>query len=78
MQKNYQFEVSIIIINYNSGNMLLDCIESIKKHTSEVKYEIIVVDNNSKDGSLNFIQHLNIDSVKVFKGDEKFRFCKSK
>ena len=62
MQKNHQFEVSIIIINYNSENMLLDCIESIKKHTSEVKYEIIIVDNNSKDDSLKKVLEKNYEN----------------
>lgn len=40
--------VSIIIINYNTNKLTCDCIKSILEFTSEVKYEIIVVDNASK------------------------------
>lgn len=40
-------DVSIIIINYNTFNLIVDCIVSIYSKTSGVSYEIIVVDNNS-------------------------------
>ena len=40
--------VSIVVLNYNAGELLLDCIKSIKKSTYE-NLEIIVVDNISND-----------------------------
>lgn len=42
--------VSIIILNYNAGQLLHDCVESILK-TNYPTYEVIVVDNASKDNS---------------------------
>ena len=42
--------VSIIILNYNSGDWLIDCVESLLK-TDYPNLEIIVVDNFSKDDS---------------------------
>lgn len=48
-------DVSIIIVNYNAAGMLKECIDSIINCTSEVTYEIIVVDNNSSDADLNEI-----------------------
>lgn len=42
--------VSIIILNYNAGQLLIDCVESILK-TNYPNYEVIVVDNASKDNS---------------------------
>jgi len=42
--------VSIIILNYNGGNILLECIQSISE-TKYCKYEIILIDNNSSDNS---------------------------
>lgn len=41
-------DVSIIIVNYNTKNLLLDCVKSILEKTIGINYEIIVVDNNSK------------------------------
>ncbi len=40
-------DVSIIIVNYNTTELLINCIHSIYDKTINVKYEIIVVDNNS-------------------------------
>lgn len=41
------YDVSIIIVNYNTYGLVLQCIESVIKNTSSILYEIIVVDNNS-------------------------------
>ncbi|HMO62765.1 MAG TPA: glycosyltransferase family 2 protein [Ferruginibacter sp.] len=44
-------EVSIIIINYKSCALVMDCISSIVAATAAGSYEIIVVDNDSQDGA---------------------------
>ena len=44
--------VSIIILNYNAGDLLLNCIESVQKSNYK-NLEIIVVDNISSDNSQN-------------------------
>lgn len=41
-------DVSIIIVNYYTSGQISDCIESIRKHTSGVSYEIIIVDNDTE------------------------------
>lgn len=47
-------DVSIIIVNYNTLEMTSECIESIFKWTEGVNFEIILVDNNSNDGSKEY------------------------
>lgn len=42
-------DVSIVIVNYKTVNLIIDCIKSIKDKTKDINYEIIVVDNNSND-----------------------------
>jgi len=42
-------DVSIVIVNWNSTEYLKECIKSLKKHTKDLSYEIIVIDNNSND-----------------------------
>ena len=42
--------ISIIVLNYNAGKLLLNCINSLKKSTYQ-NIEILVVDNISSDGS---------------------------
>jgi len=50
MNKSTDPLISIIILNYNAGTMLLDCVQSIL-HSNYKNYEIIVVDNSSNDES---------------------------
>jgi GT2 family glycosyltransferase len=42
-------QLSIIIINYNTFTLTCACIASILTHTKDVKYEIILVDNASRE-----------------------------
>ena len=49
-------ELSIIIVNYNVKHFLEQCLKSIYKALNGIEAEIIVVDNNSVDGSLNLIR----------------------
>lgn len=42
-------DISIIYVNYNTSELVLQSIASVKKLTVGVSYEIIVVDNNSND-----------------------------
>lgn len=49
--------VSIIIVNYNTKQLLSDCIDSIYRQTIGVDFEVIVVDNASTDESEVCICH---------------------
>jgi GT2 family glycosyltransferase len=42
-------DVSIIIVNYNTTQLLMDAVDSVFAKTEGIEYEIIVVDNNSPD-----------------------------
>ena len=47
-------KVSVIIVNYNGKALLEKCLESLSKVNYE-NFEIIVVDNNSTDGSIELV-----------------------
>lgn len=64
-------DVSIIIINYNTEKLVLDCIDSIYKETSNVIFEIIVVDNNSPNKS-NIL--INDKRIKYIQSDTNLGF----
>jgi len=54
MQK--ETDISIIIVNYNVKDFLLQCLRSIESAQNHLNIEIIVIDNNSKDGSVPFLR----------------------
>lgn len=52
-----KLDVSIIIVNYNSGPFLRKALASLKEHISkEITYEVIVVDNASEDDSVSIVK----------------------
>lgn len=53
-----KLDLSIIIISFNTKDLTRECIESVVKHTKGISYEIIVVDNDSKDGSMGMLEKL--------------------
>lgn len=60
-------DISIIILNYKSKGFTLNCIKSIKEADfSKLKYEIIIVDNNSSDsiGEILAWQYSDIRLIK--------------
>ncbi len=52
-----KIDVSIIIVSYNTREYLVKCIESLTANPIHFKYEIIVVDNNSRDDSVAFLKN---------------------
>ena len=48
-------DITIIVVSYNTREMTLDCLRSIGEQTHEASYELIVVDNDSSDGSAEAI-----------------------
>jgi GT2 family glycosyltransferase len=49
-------DISVIIVNWNTRNLLHDCLNSIKETVRTVTFEIIVVDNASDDGSVSMVR----------------------
>ena len=65
--------VSVIVLNYNAGELLLNCIESIKKSAYK-NLEIIVVDNISTDKSQEVCKEKYPD-IKLIQNNENFGYC---
>ena len=59
-------DVSIIIVNYNTKELILNCIQSIYEKTIGIDYEIIVVDNASVDGSQNMVMDIFKDVKLIY------------
>ncbi len=53
---NYEKDISIIIVNYNVKDFLYQCLSSISPAKKHFNSEVIVIDNNSTDGSIEFLK----------------------
>ncbi len=74
MSENFQNPlVSIIVLNYNAGDLLADCVKSLYD-TNYNNYEIIVVDNASKDGSQKKCKE-RFDQIKLIENKENLGYC---
>lgn len=53
-----RIDLSIIIVSYNTKELLTDCVDSITKSlkNSTINYEIIIIDNGSIDGSKEVVR----------------------
>ena len=69
-------DVSIIIVNWNTRKLLLECIDSIIEQTTEVTYEIIVVDNASSDDSVLSLKE-RFHQVRIIENKENLGFSKA-
>jgi len=54
-------DISVIILSYNTKDLTLQCIEKLQKSLAKgiLKSEIIVVENNSHDGSVEALKHVS-------------------
>lgn len=64
-------KLSIVIPSFNTKKVLTDCLESIIKNTQDLAYEILVVDNGSKDGSLEMLKKYSEKHLRVSLVDAK-------
>jgi GT2 family glycosyltransferase len=48
--------LSVIIVNWNTAGLLEACLESIRQNATGLRYEVIVVDNGSSDGSVGMVK----------------------
>ena len=71
-----EIDVSIIIVNYNVEYFLEQCLNSVMLAAKNVNSEVIVVDNNSSDGS-NEMLNAKFPKVQVIQNSENVGFSKA-
>ena len=68
-------KVSIIIVNFNGGELLIECVRATL--ASSVPVEVFVSDNGSSDGSIEFLnQQLDDDRLHCIMNGENLGFAK--
>ena len=62
---NQDVDLSIIIPVYNYREYISQCIESVRDQKTQYKYEIIIIDDGSTDGSGEIVESFNGKNIKV-------------
>lgn len=70
-------KLSIIIVNFNTKEVTQKCIDSIYKARIKISFEVILVDNNSKDGSVEQFLKLKRKNFKTILNQENLGFAKA-
>ena len=65
--------ISVIVVNFNGRKWLPGCLSSLK-HQTYSNYEIIFVDNNSSDNSVEYISH-NFPDIKLVTNSQNLGFA---
>ena len=69
-------KLSIIIVNYNASHFINQTINSILKSNLNIEYEIVIVDNNSYDDSVELIK-AEYPNLKIILNDKNLGFSKA-
>ncbi len=70
-------DITIIIVSYNVKEYIISCIDSIYKHSkSNIEFEIIVVDNNSQDGTIDALGE-KFPKINLIKNENNIGFSKA-
>jgi GT2 family glycosyltransferase len=64
-------DLSIAIVSYNTKEILLDCVSSLRAHTTAIAYEVIIVDNDSRDGTVPAIKNIYPDMMIIANPDNR-------
>ncbi len=50
-------DLSVVIVNWNTRDLLYDCLNSLEDACSSLSFEVLVVDNHSSDGSADMVRN---------------------
>lgn len=74
--KKKQGDLAIIIVSWNTRELLKKCLESIYKQEQSLSYQVVVVDNNSSDSSSQMVEELFPKAI-LIKNKENRGFSKA-
>jgi GT2 family glycosyltransferase len=66
-----RIDLSVIIVNWNTRDLLRNCLNSVYKTITELIFEIIVVDNFSSDGSVEMLEKEFPSVIKIANKENK-------
>ena len=79
-------DLSIIMVNWNTKDLLEKCLESVLKNVKNVTYEVVIVDNNFSDDSVDLVKQrfpnfkllVNDKNIGGLANDQALPYCHGK
>lgn len=71
-----ELELSVLLVNWNTRELTLDCLRSVYAETHAVDFEVIVIDNASSDGSVEAIRQ-EFPQVRLLEESENHGFARA-
>ncbi|MDP2960349.1 MAG: glycosyltransferase family 2 protein [candidate division Zixibacteria bacterium] len=68
-------DLAVIIVNFNTASLLKECLNSVEENRGNLKLEIFVVDNNSRDQSVEMIKK-DFPQIKLMVNSENIGFAR--
>ncbi len=69
-------DVSILVVSYNTREMTLACLRSVYEQTRDTPFELIVIDNDSADGSADAIER-EFPRARLIRSSENLGFARA-
>ena len=69
-------DVSVLVISFNTRDLTLACLDSVFRETKGIGFEVIVVDNASRDGSAEAISE-RFPQIKLVASEQNLGFAKA-
>ncbi len=73
LRDSYTYELSLVIVSYNTKELLRECLQSVLREADGISTQILVVDNNSRDGSPSMVE-LEFPNVSVLRNRTNLGF----
>ena len=70
-KQSHKIDVSVVVVNWNSKDLLKNCLDSVYQTINNLIFEIIVVDNASTDGSLEMLERDFPQVIKICNQNNK-------
>lgn len=71
-----RIDLTIIVANYNTCDLLQQCLESIYRYTEGISFEVICVDDDSPDGSADMVAML-FPNVKLIRNNRRLLYARN-
>jgi GT2 family glycosyltransferase len=70
-------DVSVLIVTWNSKDVIKTCIDSVIQNSSRLSVELIIIDNNSSDGTFELVNTIHFENIHTYQNPANVGFTKA-